>query len=130
MLPIVELETVMNDEQECDLPKISRYERLMRAIAVGILGFGLSISVIVYVMAPPDDNEEDGGMYVASIDNSKKYQLELERIGGKAALVAVEFNNWFAGLWHGKRLAGSLAVLSIGGSLLCFLASKVPPLDD
>ena len=102
----------------------------MRAIAIGILGIGLSASVMVYVMAPPDDNEEDGGMYVASIDNSKKYQLELERIGGKAALVAVEFNNWFAGLWHGERLAGSLAVLSISGSLLCFLASKVPPLDD
>ena len=102
----------------------------MRKIAVAVLIVGLSVSAVVFVLAPAETEDVYAGVYVASVDNSKRYQLELERIGGKAAVVAAEFNDWFDDLWHGRRLAGTLAVLSVGLALLCFLIGKLPPLDD
>ena len=104
------------------------YESFMRKIAVGILVVGVSVSVVVFAMVPADAEDDHPGVYVTSIHNSKRHLLELERIGGKAAVVAAEMNEWFDSLWHGKRLAGTLAVLSVGISLLCFLAGKMPPL--
>ena len=117
-------------EHKSDIPTKASYEILLRKISVGILVLGLAASAVVYEMAPPDVESDDSNIYVASINNSKKARLELERIGGKAAVVAVEFNDWFDSLWHGRKLAGTLAVLSIGASLLCFLVAKIPPLDD
>jgi hypothetical protein len=103
---------------------------LIQRIAAGILIVGLSVSAIVLAMTPAEADESDAGFYMSSVNNSKKYRGDLERIGGKAAVAAAEFNEWFDGLWHGRRLAGTLAVLSIGASLLCFLASKIPPPDE
>jgi hypothetical protein len=121
---------VMDEEDKPDATERSPYEIRMRRIALGVLVVGLSIAAAVYAMAPPDGDANYPGIYVASVSNSKKYQLELERIGGKAAVVAVEFDDWFGSLWHGRKLAGTLAVLSVGVSLLCLLAAKLPPLDD
>jgi hypothetical protein len=84
----------------------------------------------VFAISPPDAEDDYVGVYVTSIHNSKKHLLELERIGGEAAVVAAEMTEWFNGLWHGRRLAATLAVLSVGASLLCFLAGKLPPLND
>jgi hypothetical protein len=117
-------------EHKSDIPTKAPYEILLRKISVGILVLGLAASAVVYEMAPLDVESDNSNIYVASINNSKKARLELERIGGKAAVVAVEFNDWFDSLWHGRKLAGTLAVLSIGASLLCFLVGKIPPLDD
>jgi hypothetical protein len=108
---------------------VTRYERTMRAIAVAVLAIGLVVAAAILIMAPPDAPAADGP-YVANVDNSKKVQLELQRIGGKAAVVAAEFTEWFDGMWHGRRLAATVAVLAVGVSMLCFLAAKLPPLDD
>ncbi len=120
----------MTDELDPHKPEMTPYQRLMRKIAIGILVCGLSVSAVVFVTAAPEPEDDYFGVYVTSIRNSKRQLLELERIGGKAAVVAVELNEWFHGLWHGRRLAGTLAVLSVGASLLCFLAARIPPLDD
>jgi len=120
----------MSDELKQEKPERTPYQNLMRKIAIGIMVGGLSVSAVVFVTAPPEVEEDYLGVYVTSIHNSKRYLLELERIGGKAAVVAVELSDWFKGLWHGRRLAGTLAVLSVGASLLCFLAARIPPLDD
>lgn len=120
----------MSDELEPEKPEMTPYRMLMRKIALGILVAGLSASAVVFAIAAPEVDEDYFGVHVTSIHNSKRQLLELERIGGKAAVVAVELSDWFDGLWHGRRLAGTLAVLSVGASLLCFLAGKIPPLDD
>jgi len=120
----------VGEERKQKLPEKTPYNILMRKIAVGVLVVGLSVSAVVFAIAPSEVEDDYPGVYVTSIHNSKRHLLELERIGGKAAVVAVEINEWFDSLWHGRRLAGTLAVLSIGASLLCFLASKIPPLDD
>ena len=49
----------------------------------------------------------------AEFEKSKKFAYELERMGGKAALAANYFNNWFAGLWQGETLAYTVAVITI-----------------
>ncbi len=108
---------------------LSPYERTMRRLAVFVLAAGLAVAAVVFVVAPPEGAAESGA-YVASVDNSKKYQLELERIGGRAAVVAAQFNEWFAELWHGRRLAGTVVVISAVVAALIRLAGKLPPLDD
>jgi hypothetical protein len=112
------------------MPARTPYEALMRKIAAAVLIVGLSVSALLFATAPHEEEENVSGVYVASVDNSKKYQLELERIGGKAAVVSAQFMEWFDSLWHGRALAGTVAVLSAGIALLCFLAGKLPPLDD
>lgn len=99
----------------------------MRALAAGILALGLAVSAAIWVLAPDQDEAADRLM-VQSLENSRRYQLELQRIGGKAAVAAAQFDEWFDSLWHGRRLAATLAVISIAGSLVCLLAARLPPL--
>ena len=64
---------------------------------------------------------------------SKRYEYEMERIGGKSNVLAAELREWFVSLWHGKRLAHTVVFLSVGGSLACFLLAhllSLPPLLD
>ena len=120
----------MSDKLEPDQRVKTPPMILMQRIAAGILIVGLSVSAIVFAIAPAEVDENDAGFYMSSVNRSKKYRGDLERIGGKAAVAAAEFNEWFDGLWHGRRLAGTLAVLAIGASLLCFLASRIPPPEE
>ena len=52
--------------------------------------------------------------------NAKQYDFQLERIGGRQALLIARFNDWLASLWHGRQLAYTLAILAIVLALLCF----------
>ena len=54
---------------------------------------------------------------------SKKYVRELERFGGKFAVVTAELSQWFAGLWHGKSLAITVGILSLLLALLLWFIS-------
>ena len=118
----------MSSEREA--PPTRPYETWMRRIAAGILVAGLAASAVVFVTAPAEVEEARSGLHVIDAGNSKQYQRDLQRIGGKAAVAAAEFNEWFDTLWHGRRLAGTLAVISVAASLLCLLAARLPPLDD
>jgi len=59
--------------------------------------------------------------------DSKQYLSDLENAGGQAAVLADEFNWWLADLWHGKRLAYSLAVLAVAAALAFFVAASRQP---
>jgi hypothetical protein len=120
----------MSDECRPAAPARRPYETWMRKIAAGVLVAGLAASAVVFVTAAADAGEDPARLHVIDASNSKHYQRELQRIGGKAAVAAAEFNEWFDTLWHGRRLAGTLAVVSVAASLLCLLAAKLPPLDD
>ena len=120
----------MSEGRKAETSGMTAYGVLMQKIAAGVLVVGLSVSAVVFAMAPAEPEDDPAGVYVSSAGNSKKIRLELERMGGKAAVFAADFNEWFDGLWHGRRLAGTLVVLSVGASLLCFLAARLPPLED
>lgn len=72
----------------------------------------------------------DGVAYPILAYESKSYRHDLERFGGKAAIMADDFNRWFSGLWIGKRLAYTLATLATGAALACFLTARRLPRDD
>ena len=83
--------------------------------------------------APPDGGparfndttaDADGNVYAVQPGDSKMYRHELERFGGKAAVLADEFERWFSGLWKGKRLAGTVAVISLLVALGFFNAAR------
>jgi len=51
---------------------------------------------------------------------TKREMLQMERIGGKANVLASELIQWFVSLWQGQNLAFTLAYLSMGGCGVCF----------
>jgi hypothetical protein len=105
-------------------------QRRFRQIGVFLLVAGLFAAVIVNRKAPPDDGSPDA----ITLTDSKRYEYEMERIGGKSNMAAAELRDWFGSLWHGKRLAHTLVFLSVAGSLGCFFAAHLlnypPPPDD
>ncbi len=66
-------------------------------------------------------------------DRLKVEERQLEIIGGKFAVEAARFTRWFDGLWVGRDLATTLAVLSVAVALFLFWLARIAaiePLDD
>jgi hypothetical protein len=88
--------------------------RRLQIIAVAILIVGLATAIGIYVSAARSTDD----MVTYEIEHSKQYQRTLELYGGKANVIAVELTQWFDSLWHGTRLAYTVAcatVLVAGG---------------
>lgn len=93
----------------------------------GILVGGMAISVLIYLTAGEEQVNP-----LAEYEGSKKFAYELERIGGKGALVANELNTWFAGLWHGRQLAFTVACITllIAAGYYVIASGNVPQQED
>jgi hypothetical protein len=86
--------------------------RLVQRLGLGIIALGLIAAAAVYLVAGADaDGDADP---VAR----QREMRELERLGGTASVQTVKFQQWVDSLWHGERLAGTLAVLGliVGGT--------------
>jgi hypothetical protein len=98
----------------------------LRKIGAVVLVAGLFAAVLVYATAAPADE--------ASVADSKRNEYQMELIGGKSNLLATEIREWFGSLWHGRKLAHTLAFLTVGGSLACFFLAHrlnyLPPPDN
>ena len=109
-------------------------QKRLRWMGTGILIAGLLAAVIINQRTAPDDGAADlvrSGTLLSG--NAKRSENEMKSIGGQANVMAAEFREWFGSLWHGRRLARTLAVLSLGGSLTCFLLAQLlnyPPGPD
>jgi hypothetical protein len=66
----------------------------------------------------------NGVAYPVAPADSKAYQRELERFGGKANVLAAELDRWFASLWHGRKLAFTVAFIAGVVSLTLYLYAK------
>ncbi len=70
----------------------------------------------------------------AQARNTKDYQGQMEYIGGKANVLGSELTSWVVGLFHGRHLAYTLAVLTLVAASLCFYVAfalpDLPPLGD
>jgi len=88
-------------------------------IGVAIFMAGLLGAAVIYFTLPDDQGDVlgyeivDGNAYAIMASDSKMYRHDLEHFGGKAAVFADDLNRWFSGLWKGKRLARTVAVLAI-----------------
>ncbi|HUN67938.1 MAG TPA: hypothetical protein VMU46_04015 [Burkholderiales bacterium] len=110
--------------------------RLYLAGAV-ILAAGLLGAVLIYATAEdaPESASSyvvvDGVAYPVAPQYSKRYVRDLERYGGKAAVLFDEINRWFDSLWQGKTLAFTVACISLAASLATFLFARgLPPDQD
>ena len=103
-------------------------------IGAAILFGGLLSAGWIYLAAPDDVGDSDvfsydivdGHKYAVTKADSKRYRYEMERLGGKFNLVLDDFNQWLASLWHGKRLAYTIAVLAIVAALACYWVAQHP----
>jgi hypothetical protein len=99
-------------------------------ISVAILAIGLCCSVLIYLTADDDPAGAvsyvvaGGSVYAIPALTSKVYVRELQRFGGKAAVLFDEFGTRFAGLWRGKSLAYTVAWISAMASLGVFLFAR------
>jgi hypothetical protein len=108
--------------------------RLYFSCAV-ILVLGLFSSLLVYFTA--EEVVERGVSYVIvngeaypiAPNQSKRYIRDLERFGGKAAVLFDEFNRWFDARWQGKALGVTIGCLSLIVALALFLFARWLPPD-
>ncbi|HSY27149.1 MAG TPA: hypothetical protein VK832_06585 [Burkholderiaceae bacterium] len=112
----------------------------VKRIGIGILIAGLLGSAVIYFTA----NDGPDGAIGYEIVGGKAFpimpgqykgsQYQLERVGGKFAVVAAELDDWFGSLWQGKQLGITLAFLTAGIAGGCFffahLLSFQPPEDE
>ncbi len=79
-----------------------------RVVVAAILAVGWIAALAVYLTAA--DVEEDP--WIADMQSSREYERQVEVVGGKGALLATELDRWFAGVWQGRSLAYTVAVLT------------------
>jgi len=91
-----------------------------------VLAAGLLAAIGIYATATDEVTSlqgyeiSAGEVRAITADSSRRYRHELERNGGKMAVLMDDFMRWFGGLWRGRQLAYTLAFLAMGVSLACF----------
>jgi hypothetical protein len=84
--------------------------RLVQRTGLAIIALGLVLAAATWLHAAPDDA-------VDAVEHQREMS-QLARLGGTASVQTAEFDQWLGSLWHGRRLAGTLAVLAlvVGGA--------------
>ncbi|BDU68385.1 hypothetical protein GETHOR_04860 [Geothrix oryzae] len=97
--------------EHADLLGTGRASRLarIRGITSLLLAGGLGSAVALYLTAPPRRPNPLG----YEPEDTKRYLRDLELYGGKANVLATEFRRWFDGLWQGRKLAYTVATLTV-----------------
>ena len=107
----------------------ARKEQRLFLAAAAVLLIGLASAAAIFFAADEAPDGEQGYevagkfIYPAMSERSKKYQHDLQLYGGKAAVLADDINRWFDGLWRGRNLAFTVAVLSALTALGLFVAA-------
>lgn len=88
-----------------------------------MLVLGLAAAAFVYVESAKPAGEASGyqlsGDQVFAVDESPAQLGQTRRMGGQSLVMIAQFDRWFASLWHGRRLAYTLATLAALTALLC-----------
>jgi len=98
----------------------------LHIIAAIVLLVGLGSSLLIYLTAG-DDSEN---MSIYEFEHSKIYRHDLELYGGKMNVLASEFMQWFAELWHGKSLAYTVVVISFFISCILVFIARLSSSDN
>ena len=101
-------------------------------VSIGILVVGLAVAACIYLFV--DDSTADlhgsqtvivdGSTYSIPLNATKLYRRDLARFGGKAAILFDDLSRWFAGLWEGRALAGTILWISVIASVAVFLTAR------
>lgn len=77
-------------------------------ITSAILVLGLAASLVIYLRAQAPAANPLG----YDPEDTKRYRREMEVYGGTANLLASDVREWLVSLWHGERLAFTVAFLT------------------
>ena len=112
----------------------SKHTSLKRRLYSGcafVLFVGLLSAGWIYRTA--DDGPDITGAYQIIVVNgvptpiapneSKAYMRDLQRYGGKMAVIFDDIGRWWDGLWHGRSLALTVAFLSVLVSLAVYFVA-------
>jgi len=105
----------------------TRYQKRVRLLGLGILVSGLLIAASIYMHAALDDEATattpgaDRGQFQHTFApaQTKKSDLAMESFTGKEGVLGNEITEWYKSLGHGRRLAYTVAVISLAGFLTC-----------
>ena len=105
----------------------TREARIRLATRV-ILAAGFAAAVVIYLTARP---LADNPLGYDPLQN-KAYVHELELYGGKYNVIMAEFREWFDGLWRGKQLGITVAVLTLLAAYLFNIGARLlqPDLEN
>src|SRR5262245_8983776 len=92
----------------------------LHVAAVVILVVGVAAGLAIYFLA--EDQAPHLGLYEIQI--SKQYVREIERFGGKAALLFDDLGRWFGERWHGKQLGVTIGWLSVFAAGVLYLLAR------
>ena len=113
--------------------KIPDPKTCLHLVSVIVLLVGLGTSVSIYRTAEDSSDEVlgyeiiDGQAYPVMPEDSKVYLRNLQRYGGKEMVLLDDLRRGFAGLWHGKSLAFTLAFITFLVSFAAFfIANHLP----
>lgn len=87
--------------------------RRINRISAGLLVLGLGAAAFLYISPQAEPADPLGNLLM-----QKKHMHELRVMGGTANVTMAEFQAWFAGLWRGRALAGTVAVLTVALTLI------------
>ena len=100
------------------------FRRGIARLTGAILLVGLGSAAVIFLLAAPASTNPLGYEPL----QSKRYVHDLEVYGGTCNVLAEEFRGWFMGLWQGRRLALTVAVITVATVLLIrFVAAPRPP---
>src|SRR5262252_2867296 len=113
---------------------ISAMKKRLYAACVLVLVAGFGCAGWIYSRA--GDGPDISGAYEDIVVNgvptpiapneSKAYMRDVQRYGGKMALIFDDIGRWWNGLWHGRSLALTVAFITVLASLaLYFVALAV-----
>ncbi|HYX21732.1 MAG TPA: hypothetical protein VFA98_12880 [Thermoanaerobaculia bacterium] len=107
-------------------PGAAALERRLRRVTRTILAVGFGAAAVAWIVAGARPENPLG---YDPLDN-KKYIHDLQVYGGTANVLAAEFREWFAGLWYGRNLAYTIAVLTVLVVLVVRFTLLTNPSED
>jgi hypothetical protein len=113
--------------------KITDLRRRLYLVGAVVLLAGLCGAGVLYRTAGDDSDRvagyemAGGNVYPVAPENSKTYRHDLEVFGGRSAVLSDAIGRWFAGLWHGKSLALTVACVTVLISVgIFFVGARLP----
>jgi hypothetical protein len=97
------------------------------------VGLGAATSIQMNLQSAPEDNSdiigyevEAGHAYPIRAAQSKRYNAQIERTGGKSAVFINDFSRWVGNPWRrGGKLPTVLLFISVGGFVIvCFILAS------
>jgi hypothetical protein len=93
-----------------------RVQMRLRLAGIIILALGFVAATAIYLAAAPVVERTNATRlgYTGLSDG------DMILVGGRVNVYTAELREWFGGLWHGRKLAVTVALLSSVGCLVCF----------